>query len=187
MLFRSMSIINFGTTMSYGLKERIMKVDDISFTPIKAKGYSNLHLAYNELTTLLDKESKGGIMPDFGGVAPIILLLTDGHPTKYPITDELKALREKPWFKVALRYGIAIELNDKRTIGVLRDFVEDKGDVIECFDSNLLKKIIKVIVITASMVKSTGSSIHRENNSSITNDVQLKVQEALTDIEEWEW
>ncbi len=182
-----LSIIKFGTEMSYGLKERVMRVDDISFEPIKAKGYSNLHLAYTELASLLEKESKGGIMPDFGGVAPILVLLTDGHPTKYPITKELELLKEKAWFRISLRYGIAIELNDKKTIGVLRDFVLDKGDVISCYNSNLLKEIIKVIVVTASMVKSTGSSVHNEKRVSITEEAQLKIQDALMDIEECEW
>ena len=46
-------------------------------------------------------------------------------------------------FKVALKYGIAIELNDERTMKVLKEFVSNNGDVIEVYNSNLLKKIIK--------------------------------------------
>ena len=91
-----MSILTFGTEAKWELDEKAKLIDNISFSPIKAKGYSNLHLAYNELAQALDKEHNGGIMPDFGGVAPIILLLTDGHPTKLPLKKELEELQKKP-------------------------------------------------------------------------------------------
>ena len=126
-------------------------------------------------------------MPDFGGVAPIILLLSDGHPSKGNIKEELELLRCKPWFKVALKYGIAIELNDRRTMNILRDFTSNNGDVITVYDSNLLKKIIKIIVLTASKVKSTSSSIHKTNKTSVTVMVQQEIQEALQDVDNYEW
>lgn len=182
-----LSILTFGTNSEWFLDEVAMPLKDLDIKPIKAGGYSNLHLAYNKLNDVLLKESQGGIMPDFGGVAPIMLLLTDGHPTKYPIKEELEILRNRPWFKVALRYGIAIELNDNKTISVLRDFVQNNGDVIDCYNSNLLKKIIKIIVITASKVKSDGSSIHRDNKVSASRHIQIQVQQALTEVEDWEW
>ena len=126
-------------------------------------------------------------MPDFGGVAPIILLMTDGHPTKYPLKDEMTALRKLPWFNVALKYGIAIELKDQRTHDVLRDFVNGNGDVIECFDAKMLERIVKIIVLTASKVKSTSTSIHAQNNVSMAAQVQIQVQQALSEVDDWEW
>ena len=126
-------------------------------------------------------------MPDFGGVAPIILLMTDGHPTKYPLTEEMAALKKLPWYKVALKYGIAIELKDERTHKVLQEFVNGNGDVIECYDSKLLQQIIKIIVLTASKVKSTSTSVHAQNNISITAEVQMQVQQALSEVDDWEW
>lgn len=180
-------ILTFGTNSEWFFDTISKPIKGLVVNPIKAGGYSNLHLAYNKLNEVLLKESQGGIMPDFGGIAPIMLLLTDGHPTKYPINEELETLRNRPWFKVALRYGIAIELNDNKTISVLRDFVQNNGDVIDCYNSNLLKKIIKVIVITASKVKSDGSSIHRDNKVSASRHIQIQVQQALTEVEDWEW
>ena len=126
-------------------------------------------------------------MPDFGGVAPIILLMTDGHPTKFPLKEEMEALKKLPWFKVALKYGIAIELKDKRTHDVLRDFISGNGDLIECYDAKLLEQIIKIIVLTASKVKSTSKSVHSQSNISITAEVQQQVQQALAEVEDWEW
>jgi hypothetical protein len=114
-------------------------------------------------------------------------LLTDGHPSKGNIKKELELLRSKPWFKVALKYGIAIELNDERTIRVLKDFVSGNGDVIQVYNSNLLNKIIKIIVMTASKVKSTSNSVHNTKYQSVTDQVQQEIQEALADVEDWEW
>lgn len=181
------------TVITYSTEARLLNGDDMKpvqdfeFNKIQAGGWSNLHLAYAKLEDLLKKESKGGIMPDFGGVAPILLLLTDGHPTKWPMKDETAALKKLPWFKVAIKYGIAIELNDRRTMDVLTDFVSGNGDVIECYDSRLLERIIQIIVLTASKVKSTSASVHAEKNVSVTAEIQQRVQEALTAVDDWEW
>ena len=116
---------------------------------------------------MLHKESNGGMMPDFGGIAPIILLLTDGHPTK-ATEKQMEELKKLPWFRAALRYGIAIELNDIRTMQVLTDFTEDRDCVVECIDAATLAKIIQIIVLTASKVKSQSSAL-RANHTARAN------------------
>ena len=181
------TVITFSTDAYFLNGDKSKEVENFDFKDIKGGGWSNLHIAYQRLEEILKKESKGGIMPDFGGVAPIILLMTDGHPTKYPLKDEMTALRKLPWFNVALKYGIAIELKDQRTHDVLRDFVNGNGDVIECFDAKMLERIIKIIVLTASKVKSTSTSIHAQNNVSMAAQVQIQVQQALSEVDDWEW
>ncbi len=182
-----MTVITFSTEAYYLNGDRCKAVRDFNFKDIKGGGWSNLHLAYQKLEEILKKESKGGIMPDFGGVAPIILLMTDGHPTKFPLTEEMAALKKLPWYKVALKYGIAIALKDERTHKVLQEFVNGNGDVLECYDAKLLEKIIKIIVLTASKVKSTSKSVHMQNNGAITQEVQIQVQQALSEVDDWEW
>lgn len=181
------SILTFGTDAVWHDNQKEVDIDGFNFKDIKAFGQSNLHLAYHKLNDVLKKESQGGMMPDFGGVAPVILLLTDGHPSKGNIKEELELLRNKPWFKVALKYGIAIELNDDRTIKVLRDFVSGNGDVIQVYNSNLLERIIKIIVMTASKVKSTSNSVHNHKYVSITQQIQQEIAESLDSVEDWEW
>ena len=181
------TVITFSTDAFFLNGDRSKEIENFNFKDIKGGGWSNLHIAYQRLEEILKKESKGGIMPDFGGVAPILLLMTDGHPTKYPLKEEMSALKKLPWFNVALKYGIAIELKDQRTHDVLRDFVNGNGDVIECYDAKLLERIIKIIVLTASKVKSTSTSVHAQNNISITADVQMQVQQALSEVDDWEW
>lgn len=181
------TVIPFSTEASYLNNQLTTEIKEFEFNNIKAGGWSNLHLAYSKLTDILKKESQGGIMPDFGGVAPIILLMTDGHPTKYPLKEEMRALKALPWYNVALKYGIAIDLKDARTYEVLREFVDGNGDVVECLDSKMLKNIIKIIVLTASKVKSTSSAIRKNKTITVVEEIKQQVQNALTEVDDWEW
>ena len=182
-----LTVITYSTDAFLLNRDTMKPIKDFDFKDIKAGGWSNLHVAYAKLEELLKRESKGGIMPDFGGVAPILLLMTDGHPTKWPMKEEMSALKKLPWFNVALKYGIAIELKDQRTMDVLKDFVSGNGDIIECYDSKLLERIIKIIILTASKVKSQSSSVHNESHQSVTAEIKQQVQQALTEVDDWEW
>ena len=192
-----LSILSFSTLATWQTKKEGESVNTITLPTLKAQGYSNIHLAYKELNEVMKKESQGGIMPDFGGIAPIILLLTDGHPSKGNIKEEVELLKQKPWYNAALKYGIAIELNDDRTNKVLKEFVNEDGDVVNVVDQNKLKNIIKVIVLTASKVKSSASKIKsntpkKEKNKQIKNtnqNMQIKqeIKEALDEVDSWEW
>lgn len=181
------TVITFSTDAYFLNGDRSKEIENFNFKDIKGGGWSNLHIAYRRLEEILKKESKGGIMPDFGGVAPILLLMTDGHPTKYPLKEEMKALKQLPWFNVALKYGIAIELKDQRTHDVLREFVDGNGDVIECFDAKLLENIIKIIVLTASKVKSSSTAVRNGTSVTVVQEVQQQVQQALSEVDDWEW
>lgn len=182
-----MTIIPFSNNACFYNNKEMINIDQFKYDGIKTGGWSNLHFAYEKLGDILKKESKGGIMPDFGGAAPIILLLTDGHPTGKEYKEKLKMIENIPWFKAALRYGIAIELDDKLTTSVLRDFVGNNGDVIKCYDSSMLKNIIKIIVLTASKVKSTSANVSYNPKESQNKIVQQQIAEALSETEDWEW
>ena len=198
------TIMTFANKAEFVPGYKAVNVNDMTPPKLKAIGYSNLHCAYEELAPLLHKESNGGMMPDFGGIAPIILLITDGHPTK-STEKQLSELKKLPWFRAALRYGIAIELNDLRTKKVLQDFTEDENCVIECFDSNMLSRIIQVIVMTASKVKSQSSAVRaskavKQNAKKVAKAtaspapnqnahllVKQQVKATLDEVEDWEW
>ena len=183
-----LTLIPFSNKATFYKNETSVNVTKFRYDGLKCGGYSNLHFGYAKLEEILYKESKGGIMPDFGGVAPIILLLSDGHPTGNRYKDNLKRLELLPWFKVALRYGIAIELNDERSQKVLYDFVGKNGDVISCFKSSMLKDIIKIIVLTASKVKSTASNISPTVGLIDQNQILVQqINEALSDEDNWGW
>ena len=181
------SVITFSTDAYFLNGDKSKEVENFDFKDIKGGGWSNLHIAYQRLADILKKESKGGIMPEFGGVAPIILLMTDGHPSKYPLVEEMSALKKLPWYNVAIKYGIAIELKDERTHKVLQEFVNGNGDVIECFDSKMLQSLIKIIVLTASKVKSQSVGVTGEKPISVACQVQQQVKQGLAEVDDWEW
>jgi len=181
------TIITYSNEARFYNNEKFVNVTKFKFDGIKCGGYSNLHFAYEKLGEILKKESQGGIMPDFGGVAPILLLLTDGHPTGNKFIEILKNIRDLPWFKASLRYGIAVELNDKRTMDVLHHFVGSNGDVIDCYNSSMLKDIIKIIVLTASKVKSSNTNIAFNPHVSQNQVLQQEIGEALSELDNLEW
>ena len=181
------SVITFSTDAYFLNGDKSKEVENFDFKDIKGGGWSNLHIAYQRLADILKKESKGGIMPEFGGVAPIILLMTDGHPSKYPLVEEMSALKKLPWYNVAIKYGIAIELKDERTHKVLQEFVNGNGDVIECFDSKMLQSLIKIIVLTASKVKSQSVGVAGGKPISVVCQVQQQVKQGLAEVDDWEW
>ena len=182
-----LTLIPFNNGAYFYQNQESINIDDFDYQGIKCCGYSNLHQAYKKLKCIMEKESKGGIMPDFGGAAPIVLLLTDGHPTGNSYKEYLKQLADVPWYKAALRYGVAIELNDDRTGKVLKDFVGNNGEIITCYDSSMLKEIIKIIVLTASKVKSTSRDVAMGPHVVQNQIAQQLIAEALSETEKWGW
>ena len=182
-----LTLIPFATEASFYNDKKECDVSSFEYQGIRCGGYSNLDQAYDLLEGLLHKERHGGIMPDFGGAAPIMLLLTDGHPTGKAHLESLKKLEKLPWFQAALRYGVAIELDDERTISVLSSFVGKNGDVVYCYDSSLLRRIIKVIVVTASKVKSQTANVASSAPVTPLQTAQQLIAEELSDTEDWEW
>jgi hypothetical protein len=51
----------------------------------------------------------------------------------------------------------------------------------------LLERIIKIIVLTASKVKSTSTSVTAGKGVSVTQEIQQQVQQALAEVDDWEW
>ena len=188
-----MSIMTFAETAAFLEGYKSVNVKDMIPPKLKVRGPSNLHCAYEALVPALQKESAGGMMPDFGGVAPIILLLTDGHASR-SVKDQIEKLKSLLWFRASLRYGIAIELNDERTMGVLTDFTDDRTCVIECMEASTLSKLIRVIVVTASKVKSQSSAMRldkssRSHSKSIiySNPIKHEIAQRIDDIDEEDW
>lgn len=72
-----------------------LEVGDFKCKDIKVDGGTNLSAAYDKLSKSLRKKSNGGKMPDLGGVAPILILMTDGYQTSYDLEKHLDELRKK--------------------------------------------------------------------------------------------
>ena len=155
-------------------------VEEFKWHDIGTENATNLSAAYDELSRYLCKKENGGQMPDLGGVAPIIIFMTDGMPTSYDWEQHLADLKKKGWFKVALKYAIAIEVNTDEARDVLTKFTGNPETVLTVYNAEALRRVIKVIAITASKVKSSSASI----GSGVGNNNQVAQAEIAKNLEE---
>ena len=163
-------------------------VGEFKWNDLSADGGTNLSDAYNKLSNWLSKKSNGGQMPDIGGVAPIVILMTDGLPTSYDWEERLNALKKKGWFKVALKYALAIGIDTDEAMDVLTKFTGNPETVLKVYTAEALRKVIKVIAITASKVKSSSAALNKvgaaQNNNAVA---QNAIADKLEDVEGVEW
>ena len=163
-------------------------VENFKWKDLSIEGGTDLSNAYDELAKFLRKKEKGGKMPDLGGVAPIIILMTDGMPTSYDWEDHLKDLKKKGWFKVALKYALAIGIDSDEAMDVLTKLTGNSETVLKVYTAEALRKVIKVIAITASKIKSNSSSSSNSQGAVNTNELAKEdIKEKLEDIQDVEW
>ena len=165
-------------------------IPDFKWKDLDADGGTNLSEAYEQLAVWLSKKSNGGQMPDIGGVAPIIILMTDGLPTSHGWEKRLDALKKKGWFKVALKYALAINIDTDEAMDVLNKFTGNPETVLKVHTAEALRKVIKVIAVTASKVKSSSGSVNGGNQGGArsNNEVaQEEIKGKLEEVEDVEW
>ena len=163
-------------------------VDEFVWKDLSVDGGTNLSLAYDELAKFLRKKENGGQMPDLAGVAPIIILMTDGLPTSYDWADHLAALRKKGWFKVALKYALSICVDTDEAMDVLTKFTGNSETVLKVFSAEALRKVIKVIAVTGTKVKSNSYSMTSGSTAANNNQIaQNQITNKLEEIEDVEW
>ncbi len=164
-------------------------VSEFKWKDIGVDAGTDYSKAYDELAKFLCKKECGGKMPDIGGVAPIIILMSDGMPTSPDWEKHLESLKKKGWFKVALKYALAIQIDTKEAMDVLTKFTGNPETVLKVYTAEALRKVIKVIAITASKVKSSSSMINSSTGDVKTKEEEAKAEiaEKLEDINDVEW
>lgn len=165
-------------------------VGDFKWSDVEADGGTNLSDAYNQLAKWLTKKENGGQMPDIGGVAPIIILMTDGMPTSHDWEKRLESLKKRGWFKVALKYALAIGIDTREAMDVLSKFTGNPETVLKVYTAEALRKVIKVIAVTASKVKSNSSSATPGAQGVCANNnevARVEIAEKLDEIDDVEW
>ena len=162
-------------------------VENFKWKDIRTEGGTDYSKAYDELSKFLCKRENGGKMPDIGGVAPIIILMSDGMPTSYDWKKHLEELKKKGWFKVALKYALAIQIDTKEALDVLTEFTGNPETVLKVYTAEALRKVIKVIAITASKVKSGSSQMNGGKIVSKEEEAKQEINKGLEDISDVEW
>jgi uncharacterized protein YegL len=162
-------------------------VSEFKWKDIDVEGGTNLSDAYDKLASFLTKKSKGGQMPDLGGVAPILILMTDGMPTSYDWNKHLDTLKKKGWFKVALKYALAIGVDCDEARDVLIKFTNNPETVLKVYTAEALRQVIKVIAVTASKVKSSSSMTSSSGVTNSNDQAEKEIKNNLKDLDDVEW
>lgn len=133
-------------------------VESFEWRDLQASGLTSLGAAYVELSNKLSL-SHGFMQEAVGAFAPVLLLLTDGAPTDNP-SYGLERLKANKWYNVATKIAIAIgtEANNP----VLLDFTGHEEAVLTVHTIDELKKVIRLVSVTASRVNSKTNSVGKE-------------------------
>ena len=152
--------------------------ESFQWQDLQAGGLTSFGAALNELNNKLSK-SHGFMSEPAAMRAPAIILLSDGEPT-----DEYKHALEKikgnNWFMIAVKVAIAI--GDDANKDILAEFTGNIEAVITVHDINQLKKIIRVVSVTSSMVGSQSAPVGNQTGNGTTpvvGDPQTQVVDDL--------
>lgn len=120
-----------------------------------ADGWTFLGAACQELSRQLSHKT-GFLKSASGSYAPVVILLSDGGPTDN-FEEGMNVLNGNAWFRHSTRIAIAIG-NDADT-NVLATFTGNPELVFRVHNIDALKTVIRVAVVTSSMVCSQSSSV----------------------------
>ena len=164
-------------------------VADFKWNDVCSDSGTDYSKAFDALKSFLSRRENGGKMPDIGGVAPIIIFMSDGMPTSPDWERHLEDLRKKGWFKVALKYALAIGIDTQEAMDVLKKFTGNPETVLKVYTAEALRRVIKVIAITASKVKSNSSLVTSNAAPTATREeaAQAEIAKDLEDVDGVEW
>ena len=162
-------------------------IEEFKWSDLRTDGGTNFSKAYEKLAKFLCKKENGGQMPDIGGVAPIIILMSDGMPTDFKWENRLAELKKKGWFKVALKYALAIQIDTQEAMDVLTKFTGNPETVLKVYTAEALRQVIKIIAVTASKVKSSSSQIRSNQVISQEELATQEINKELEEVKDIEW
>ncbi|MBQ9749783.1 MAG: VWA domain-containing protein [Clostridia bacterium] len=162
-------------------------LEKFKWKDIVADGETNFSDVADKLALALEKKKNKGFMPDRGGLAPIILILSDGESTARDWRQHLAQLQKKAWYKVALVYFCFIGEKTPSARELAEAFAGPER-VFFCSTAEEVVKKVKVIAVTASQVKSQSGSA--SGNGAVVDDNQAAqdaVAKALSEEDDDEW
>ena len=119
------TVITYSTDAFFLNRDKCKPIEEFDFKDIKGGGWSNLHIAYERLADILKKESQGGIMPDYGGVAPIILLNIEDARFRKKAAEE-KALTLENIYKILIHFSELYDImNDEERKELFAELIQE--------------------------------------------------------------
>ena len=148
-------VLQFASGASWVTSEdELVFMDDFFWNDLSAGGVTDLGAALDELFKKLSRSAF--FNSEVGYKVPVLIFMSDGGPTD----DYKSALRKiadnNKWFKASTKICLAID--DESDVEVLQEIAgcgdKNKGieSVIKVDNMETLKKLIKVVSVTASMI-----------------------------------
>ena len=154
--------------------EQLVSPTDYHFNALDANGQTAMGDAFRKLNAKLSSKT-GFLTRATGSVAPVLFLLSDGVPTD-DYRPGLSALQANSWYKVAARVAVGYGDCDD---DILREFTGNSETVLHTNDPQELRRMIRFVTITSSMVASKGSgsasNANPDDNTKVVAE-ELKAQ-----------
>lgn len=129
--------------------------DSFQWQELQADGVTDLGMAFEELNDKLSRDKF--LTAPSGSVAPVLFLMSDGEPTDDYLSG-LNKLKNNNWYKHAIKVALAV--GDDANKDVLKEFTGNIEAVITVHTPESLKKWIRKVSITSSMIGSRSQPVN---------------------------
>ena len=152
-------VLQFASGASWITDKGLVFMDDFYWNDLKAGGLTDLGVALEELDKKLSRSAF--LNSSVGYKVPVIIFMSDGGPTDDYEAALKKVNANNRWFRAAVK--IAIAVGDGADREVLAKIVGNPEAVIRVDDLETLKKLIRVVSVTAFVL---GSQSRSNNDAS---------------------
>ena len=148
-------VLQFASGASWVTNEdELVFMDDFYWNDLTAGGLTDLGAALNELHNKLSRTSL--FKSEVGYKVPVLIFMSDGGPTDDYRSALKKISDNNKWFTASTKICLAIDEDSDvevlREIAGCGDKAKGRESVIQVSDLETLKKLIKVVSVTASMI-----------------------------------
>ena len=162
------AIMSFSGGTDWVTGDKLVSPQNVAWNGMDAMGPTEMGAAFRELDKKLSIET-GFMRRASGSVAPVLFLLSDGAPTD-DYQSALAKLKENNWYKVAVRVAIGYGDADDN---ILAEFTGNRETVLHTNSPEDLKKMIRFVSITSSMVASRKVATNAAEDAPDDNTVAL--------------
>ena len=152
---------------------------NFNWSDVVATGGTDLGSAYSLLIKKLTTKENGGWLEGRKGLRPVILLISDGEPNPDSGWErELETLSKRGWFRVAMKYAIAVE---GASMPVLEKFTGTRETIYdtETLRTDLGTLIASILKIVSNAVSDGGGAI--VNTNIPTTDAEETQKQGIID------
>lgn len=170
----SVAVLKFGSDISW-MHPAPIPVENMVWRDINVEGMTRMGAAFEELASKLSKNEFFSGKKLFK--APVVIMMTDGEPND-DWEKGLTKLQQNKFFKHAIKIGIAIGADADEE--VIAKFTGTLETVLSAYSVNALKKLIRIVTITSSMVGSQPAANANGQPQDQTQVVGQQIQQIVT-------